>query len=73
MDEATRPLMGVQQKTIYLSVETMEKQELDAKHPGLTDEDYCLLPDIIKTGEILRQSDERIVFFAVPAAGFGLP
>ena len=63
MDEDTQARMGAAQKTIFLSAETMGKQELDEKHPLLTDEDYCLLPDLIKKGEIFKQSDERIVFF----------
>ena len=63
MDEETQAKMGAQQRTIYLSAQTMAKQELDTKHPDLTPEDYCLLPDIIKKGEIFRQTDERIVFF----------
>jgi hypothetical protein len=63
MDDDTRKLMGAQQKTVYLSAETMGKQELDEKHPLLTDEDYCRLPDVINKGEIFKQSNERIVFF----------
>jgi hypothetical protein len=63
MDADTRKLMGAQQQTIYLSAETMSKQELDTKHPDLTDEDYCLLPDIIAKGEMFRADDQRLVFF----------
>jgi hypothetical protein len=63
MDDATRKLMGAQQRTVYLSAETMKKQELDTKHPDLSDLDYCLLPALIARGEIYRQSNERIVFF----------
>jgi len=63
MDDETRDLMGAQMQTIYLSAETMAKQERDSKHPDLSNEDYCLIPEIISKGEIFRQTDERIVFF----------
>jgi hypothetical protein len=63
MDEETQALMGAQQRTVYLSAATMKKQELDAKHPDLSDQDYCLLPDIIAKGEMFRADDQRLVFF----------
>lgn len=32
-------------------------------HPELTDDEYRLLPDVINTGAVIQQGEQRIVFF----------
>ena len=63
MDEETQALIGSVQRTVYLSSETMSKQDMDTRHPELTDEEYCLLPDIVRRGRIILIGDQRLIFF----------
>lgn len=61
MDEETRALTGAQQRTVLLSGSTLQKQ--DKRHDELTDEEYCLLPDIVRKGQIIQIGEQRLIFF----------
>ncbi len=61
MDEETRSLTGAQQRTVLLSGATLTKQ--DKRHDELTDEEYCLLPDIVRKGQIIQIGEQRLIFF----------
>ncbi len=67
MDEETQQLMGAGQRTVLLSADSMLKQ--DGKtgrsngHPELTDEEYCLLPDLIGRGLVLKEDQQNAVYF----------
>jgi hypothetical protein len=61
MDEETRALTGALQRTVYLSGATMVKQ--NKRHDEMTDDEYCLLPDIIRDGRIIQIGEQRLIFF----------
>jgi hypothetical protein len=74
MDDDTLKLMGSQQRTVYLSDWTMKKQDRkhpqrsDGKptkskgHPDLENWEYALLPDVLLDGQIIQQSEQKVVF-----------
>ena len=53
--------LGTKQKVVLLSDETLAKQK--QHHPELTLAEYRLLPKMINTGMVIKEPDQRLVFF----------
>ena len=67
MDPDTQQVMGAQQKTITLSAQTMLKQQgKTSRSKGnldLSDDDYCLIPDVVAKGQIIRKNKQKTLYF----------
>ncbi|MFA5688586.1 MAG: phage minor head protein [Kiritimatiellales bacterium] len=67
MDKKTQGIMGAKQHTVYLSGDTMKKQDgntsRSAGHSELSNEDYCRLPDLIARGTAFREDGQNSVYY----------
>ena len=67
MDDDLMAATGAQRRTVLLSEDSMLKQDgataRSKGHPELTDEEYCLLPDLLAHGEVYKADDQRLIFF----------
>ena len=67
LDEDLMKTTGAQRQTVLFSEDSMLKQDGKASrskgHPELTDEEYCLLPDLLAYGEVYKADDQRLIFF----------
>ena len=55
--------LGSQKQTVYLSQQSL-KAHL-AKHPEIKLEDYQKIPEILDSGEVYQQSEERLVYLSI--------
>lgn len=55
--------LGSEKQTVYLSQQSL-KAHL-AKHPEITLEDYQKIPEILDSGEVYQQSEERLVYLSI--------
>lgn len=61
MPEAIAAELQAQNRIVWLSRETMEKQR--TAHPELTDAEYQLLPAMFSEGLVIQQTDQRVAFY----------
>ena len=67
LDEDLKGRLGAQQKAVMLSDETLTKQR--KHHPELILAEYQLLPKMINTGMVIKEPDQRLVFFESKSTG----
>lgn len=56
--EACRRMIGVENKTVWMSRDTVIKNQ--KAHPDLSPEDYRRLPDIITHADVVVQDGDRL-------------
>ena len=67
LDEDLKRRLGAKQKAVLLSDETLAKQK--QHHPELALVEYRLLPKMVNTGMVIKEPDQRLVFFASKSTG----
>ena len=67
LDEDLQRRLGARQKAVLLGDETLAKQR--KHHPELTLAEYRLLPEIINTGMVIKEPDQRLLFFESKSTG----
>lgn len=60
LSKADKAALGTRAQTVWLSRTTLDEHK--KKHPELALEDYLNIPEIIESGEVYKQGDERLVY-----------
>ena len=61
LDDTLRASIGAKTRGVTLSDETLAKQK--RSHPDLTTDEYKLIPDMIRDGLVIKESDQVLLFF----------
>jgi hypothetical protein len=57
---ADKKALGSETQTVWLSSETLVKNK--ERHPEIGLDDFRMIPQIVDTGEVYRQAEERLIF-----------
>lgn len=60
LSPAEQRVLGSETQAVWLSGETLAKNKL--KHPEIELQNFRMIPDIVDSGEVYRQAEERLIF-----------